>query len=189
MTNVHRFDIKLWDPGLHPGPDLAAGRAGFDDDGNGVTDFLPNGQLDPGELGFPGSDDGGFIDLGHNGTRGFYRASALQNPAYCTDGAFRFDTWHPQVKFNSNDRPSPPPFRGALPGKDGLPGDRGFDDDQNSQVDYGASGLDRNELGWPGTDDIPLPLKAIQIRITFFENTTRQLRDVTFLFPLQTGLQ
>jgi hypothetical protein len=93
------------------------------------------------------------------------------------------------VKFNSNDRPSPPPFRGALPGKDGLPGDRGFDDDQNSQVDYGASGLDRNELGWPGTDDIPLPLKAIQIRITFFENTTRQLRDVTFLFPLQTGLQ
>ena len=65
MTNVHRFDIKLWDPGLHPGPDLAAGRAGFDDDGNGVTDFLPNGQLDPGELGYPGSDDGGFIDLGH----------------------------------------------------------------------------------------------------------------------------
>ena len=189
MTNVHRFDIKLWDPGLHPGPDLAAGREGIDDDGNGVADSLPNGQPDPGELGYPGSDDGGFIDLGHSGTRGFYRASALQNPAYCADGAFRFDTWHPQVKFNANDRPSPPPFRAALPGKDGLPGDQGFDDDQNTQIDYGSSGLDRNELGWPGTDDVPLPLKAIQIRITFFETSTRQLRDVTFLFPLQTGLQ
>ncbi|MFN7805256.1 MAG: type II secretion system protein J [Planctomycetaceae bacterium] len=184
MTNVHRFDIRLWDPGLHPGPDLAPGRQGIDDDGNGVTDFLPDGQIDPGELGYPGSDDGGFIDLGHNGARGFYRAPLPQflHP-YCADGAFRFDTWHPQVKFSANDRPSRPPFRAALPGRDGLPGDPQFDDDQNGTVD------DVNELGWPGTDDIALPLKAIQIRITFFENSTRQMRDVTLLFPLQTGLQ
>jgi len=85
--------------------------------------------------------------------------------------------------------PLPPPYRAALPGADGRPGHPNYDDDQNSVVDYGNGAIpERNELGWPGTDDIPLPLRAIQIRITFFETSTRQLRDVTLVFPLQSGL-
>jgi len=198
MTNVQRFDVKLWDPGLHTGPDGAPGRPGVDDDGNGVKDYYPNGQPDLGELGYPNSDDGGFVDLGHNGARGFYRAWSLNannapypnstNPGYSFAGNYRFDTWHPQVKINSTVA-FPPPYRAALPGADGLPGHANYDDDQNSVVDYGNSTPpDRNELGWPGTDDVPLPLRAIQVRITFFETTTRQLRDVTLVFPLQSGL-
>jgi len=198
MTNVQRFDVKLWDPALHYGPDGAPGRATIDDDGNGVTDLYPNGQPDLGELGYPNSDDGGFVDLGHNGARGFYRAWALNanngpypnstNPGYSFAGNYRFDTWHPQVKIGSA-VPLPPPYRAALPGADGRPGHPNYDDDQNSVVDYGNGAIpDRNELGWPGTDDIPLPLRAIQIRITFFETSTRQLRDVTLVFPLQSGL-
>ncbi|MCY2962377.1 MAG: prepilin-type N-terminal cleavage/methylation domain-containing protein [Planctomycetota bacterium] len=45
MTNVHRFDIKVWDPAASMGPDGAPGRAGIDDDGNKVFDFVsPNAQ-------------------------------------------------------------------------------------------------------------------------------------------------
>ena len=50
MSNVHSFDIKVWDPAPSPGPDGLPGIAKFDDDGI-------NGVDDPGELGAPGTDD------------------------------------------------------------------------------------------------------------------------------------
>lgn len=39
------------------GSDAAPGIAGIDDDNNGIVDFLGSGAPDPGEIGWPGSDD------------------------------------------------------------------------------------------------------------------------------------
>lgn len=205
MTNVQRFDIKVWDDGASFGPDDKAGRALFNDNSN----FDANGNPiidDLGEVGWPGTDDGDFRDLGHNGSTGFYRnhLDTLRNRYYSPVNQFRFDTWHPRIDFYNTQHntltpdgdPDPPPFRAALVGPDGQPGWSGYNDDQDFRRDANGNFVldingdkipltdDLNEVGWPGSDDIALPLRAIQIKITFLEPTTRQLRDVTMWFPL-----
>ncbi len=65
MTNVLKFDIKVFDPAASLGPDNRYGVAGVDDDNNGRLDDIA-------ELGWPGSDDGDFRDIGHLGTTGYY---------------------------------------------------------------------------------------------------------------------
>ncbi len=197
MTNVHRFDIKVWDGAASTGPDGKAGRANVDDDGNGITDLL-GANPDPGELGYPGSDDGDFRDIGYKvkisaitgkADPGFYSAPAVANSSYSPPGQYRFDTWHPRIDMNvlNGDKIlDRPPYRAALPGADGRAGIAGYSDDGNLNVSASPPNPvvdDANELGWPGSDDIPLPLRAIQIKITFFDPATRLLRDVTLIVP------
>jgi hypothetical protein len=50
--------------GWNPGPDGRPGRAGVDDDGNGITDYDPTGIPDGAELGWPVSDDYPIWDTG-----------------------------------------------------------------------------------------------------------------------------
>ncbi|MSR59239.1 MAG: type II secretion system protein [Planctomycetaceae bacterium] len=211
MTGVHRFDIKVFDEAASLGPDgrrgigWTAGPDGilgnaddidFDDDGDGI----PNNDTERG-LPSPHSDDGAFVDLGHNGQFGYYSSAALvlqQTPVYCPQNPakpvipgfpnrnrfYRFDTWHNQVNLNGVNNPLPelpfdrPPFRAATTGADQKPGIKNFDDDGFNGPD------DAGELGWPGSDDVRLPLKAIQIHITFFDQSSQQLRDVTFVQSL-----
>lgn len=176
MTNVVRFDVKVWDDAAAFGPDgqpglavdQAAGPGLADDDQNGITNRDGSGNVDLTEMGWPGSDDGAFVDLGHGGAYGFYSAARLnttQAPEYCpphvTNPAtrhFRFDTWHPQADLNRDGTDDDqPPFRGAMAGPDGM-------------------------LGTP--DDVPRPLKAIQLTIVFFDPASQQLRDFTLVQSL-----
>lgn len=124
LANVHAFDVKVWDPAASYGP-------------NNVDD-----------LGAPGTDDGAYVDVGHSGTRGFYRASANQNTAYGNT----FDTWHPNCDLPSGGAAQDlPPFRPAT----------------NATLKF-----------------VRNPLRAIQIKIRFFDVTSGQLREVTWLEPL-----
>jgi hypothetical protein len=206
MTNVLKFDIKVWDAAASVGPDGKPGIAGVDDDGY-------NGVDDQNELGWPGSDDGDFRDIGHIGTTGFYSsnprnipitmlyngltaaggtasgtkypaagATIYNNPAAALN---RYDTWNSTIDFNADGFSDPPPFCPYWFGPDGVPGKVG-DDDGNGFADYLPSGAyDPNEVGWPGTDDQPMPLSAIQIKITFYDTTSKQIREVTGVFSLR----
>jgi prepilin-type N-terminal cleavage/methylation domain-containing protein len=105
------------------GADGDWGRAGIDDDGI-------NGVDDPGEQGWPGSDDP------------WNRV---------------FDTWHPRMSANSQfvNLGRVPPFRptsGVSLGPDNAPGRVGIDDDGNSSTD--TLPADWGEVGF-GDDFIP----------------------------------
>jgi len=199
MTNVRSFDIKVWDPAAWVGPDLGWGFAGIDDDNNGTVD-------DVSEAGWPGSDDGDFRDIGHGGATGFYNATPMNVPvvmkyagilptttslagltAYTYPNTIysnpasnlnRYDTWNPSLDFDNNTIHDCPPFCPYSYGLDGKPGKAGIDDDNNLTVD------DISELGWPGSDDVPVPLSAIQIKIQFYDTTSKQLREVTLVQSL-----
>ncbi|MGQ0636256.1 MAG: PulJ/GspJ family protein [Planctomycetaceae bacterium] len=159
MTQVHRFDIKVFDEAATYGPDRVPGFVG-DDDVDAVIDFDGTGNPDPDELGWPGSDDGDFVDLGHPG-RGFYSAAAFVNsfgywqnhPAYLALATpvnkplYAFDTWNPNIDLDGNPGADLPPF---------------------SAPDLPAAGGRRF-------------LRAIQITITFFDTTSQTMRDVTFV--------
>lgn len=174
MTNVMRFDIKVWDEGASFGPD---GQPGFanddtttvglneaDDNQNGIVNMANVAEITA-EIGWPGSDDGAFVDLGHSGFRratdpaatdySFYSRNKLNNPTYCPPNPnktgtnlYRFDTWCPAIA-------AQPPFRAT---------------------DVPAI---------PGFNVRRRPLKAIQIRITFLDPSTQQLRDVTVVSSLR----
>src|SRR5262249_40413437 len=62
-------------------------------------------------------------------------------------------------------------------GPDGRPGKAGIDDNADGVID------DAGEIGAPGSDDF-LPLSAIQIKITFYDTTSKQLREMTFVHSL-----
>jgi type II secretory pathway pseudopilin PulG len=173
MTNVHQFDIKLWDDGSWFGPDGVPGSVG-DDNPNAA-----NGTNDQSEVGWPGSDDGSFVDLGHNGffpsmapfsgsTDVSFYSKNITNPTttvYCPPHPsgkagvyqYRFDTWHPSFNITGN------------PGNDAAP--------------YRAPNPLSPTLGQPTTR----PLRAIQIKIRFFDQTSQQLREVTFVQSLTDG--
>jgi prepilin-type N-terminal cleavage/methylation domain-containing protein len=174
MTGVHRFDIKVFDDAASLGPDGGPGVAndnpatvGFDesdDDGDGT----PNNAS---EIGWPNTDDGAFRDLGHLG---------MQFPL----------TGGPDYSFYSMNKVNlaqTPPYCPSNPNKVGTYLYR-FDS-WHPDVD-----LDRSGSGSPDpppfrAPDVPTtsahrPLKAIQIRITFFDQTSQQLRDVTFVQSL-----
>jgi hypothetical protein len=209
MTNVIKFDIKIFDPAASVGPDGHAGVAGFvhpvtgvldDDDGDGVADNAA-------EFGWPGSDDGDFRDIGHPGSTGFYSYSpgnvpltmlyaqgtfpnlfgvARPAPDYPVNtnysnpatGKNRYDTWNPKVDLNNDGISDRPPFRPFNYGPDGKPGLADIDDDGINGVD------DPGELGWYQTDDQPEALRAIQIKITFYDRTSRQVREATLVQSL-----
>jgi|GEM_PF-2262028 len=257
MTNVLKFDIKVFDPAASVGPDGAPGVAGVNDNNN--FDASGNAIIDePAELGWPGSDDGDFRDIGHLGQTGFYASfgsalvgdydgvnSAAQRiqgptntpvtsrvvipssytgpPVTTTYNSFtqrpypntnynygiatanspplapfanRYDTWNPALSLTNtkdgsgNAITESPPFRPFNFGADRAPGTAGFDDDGNGKVDYvvdpvtGLTVPDPREIGWPGSDDRPCPLTAIQIKITFYDRTAKQVRETTLVQSL-----
>lgn len=168
MTNVLRFDVKVFDETATLGPDGAPGMAGVDDDLNLTVD-------DVSERGWPGSDDGDFFDLGHGqdvaGQLGSYSARALSTDpsiraavtGYCQPHpngsgkrAYRFDTWNPTVNLAAPFTPvvpyNPPPFRAP---------------------DITVGGVLTRR-----------PLRAIQIKITFYDTTSETTRDVTLVQSL-----
>jgi len=204
MTNVVRFDIKVWDEMASVGPDNGFGRNTDLRQEPWEDDDEVNGPNDPGELGYPGSDDGAFVDLGHAGATGFYRNAPpgpfsntaanpyLGNTHYSPSGSFRFDTWNPRIDVDGDGVFDRPPFRAGFRGPDGQPGRAGVNDDGTQIEDPTVAGTavvnnvadNPNELGWPGSDDIPQPLKCIQIQITFLEPSNKTLRDVTLIIAL-----
>jgi prepilin-type N-terminal cleavage/methylation domain-containing protein len=180
LTNVQCFDVKIWDPRGGPGPDGQPGVAGYDDDQNGNTDDIS-------ELSFANTDDGAWVDVGHTGAFGYFSQANNKNSNYGPLGAGNrcFDTWHPGLGSVGPPVSGVAPFRPALPGRDGSPGSapdpgRGHsgDDDQDGVVD------NIEELGWPNTDDIPIALKAIKIRVQYRDTSTGLVRDITIIEPL-----
>lgn len=93
LTNVHAFDIKVWDPGFTLGADNLPGVAGVDDDGLHGTD-------DIGELGFPGSDDvsganlNDYLDLGHGNPAPKLFGGPSKDNSFNMNFGNAFDTWH-----------------------------------------------------------------------------------------------
>ena len=175
VSNVHSFDIKMWDPAASPGPDGKPGKANFDDDGiNGIDDI--------GELGSANSDDGAFRDLGHTGAQGFYKylpAASRPNNYYANSDLKinRFDTWHPCIDLDGDGQDDDPPFRPICAGADLRPGKANCDDDGLNGID------DAGELGWPGSDDFA-PLTAIQITVRFYDEISNQVKEVTTVISL-----
>lgn len=179
LTNVQSFDIKVWDAAANVGPNGQPGLAGINDNGLNGTD-------DATELGWPGSDDGAFVDVGHSGI-GFYSQANNRNPNYGPLGTNNrcLDTWHVSLGGTLGLAP----FRPAFPGFDQQPGRQGIDDDNSDNDNNPATGADDSigELGWPDTDDIPVPLKAIQIRIRYLDISSGLVREVTIIEPLNTS--
>jgi len=172
MTNVHSFDVKIWDDFL--GGFYDVGHAEDEDTiGNG------NGTLDTGE------------DLNGNGSidPGIYNYSSPYHfnlafgpnplPAGAPDPVNRvYDTWHSQMDLDGDGTLEAPPFRPVSFGADGLPGTAGVDDDLNGTVD------DFSEALFPNTDDSFLPLRAIRITIRFLDEGSDQMRQMTIVHSL-----
>ncbi len=179
LTNVIGFDIKVWDGAAGLGPDGQPG-IGFDAAGNAYDDDGINGANDAGERGAWGSDDGAWVDIGHAGTFGWYRAAAGQNAYFGTNpytSAGRYDTWGPAVIQQTLATNDPPPFRPVYAGPDGKPGVALKDDDFDGTIDNAS------ELGIAGSDDFA-PLTAIKITIRFYDKTSNQVRDISGIFNL-----
>jgi len=154
MTNVHSFDVKVWDEAL-PTP-------GFVDVGHSREDG--------------GGNPVGFFNQVNNMNTGYGPNGPTGNRV--------FDTWHPHLDFNNADMDDshgtgedPPPFRMASVGADGQPGNANVDDDMNGTPD------DATELGFPGTDDVR-PLRAILITIRFLDIGSDQMRQLTLIHSL-----
>ena len=174
LSNVHAFDVKILD-------------AAYDEDINA------NSVLDPGEDQNGNSlldRTGGFANLGHAAPGGDYRKAndrhanpnALHTYGPTTQANNRvFDTWHPDIDLDNISAPlarAQPPYRAARSGPDGAPGVAGVDDDGLGGTD------DQYELGWPGSDDVVLPLNAIQITVRFFDVSSDQMRQLTIVQSL-----
>ena len=165
MTNVHEFDVKVWDRNLAR-----------------------------------------FVDLGHqepasSGIAGEYHMSRNQRtPNFPDTGPAkyawnRFDTWHPYVEDTTptpTNHLGPPPYKSkwarsgtvifadtATGGNDPYLG-ANEDTNGNGVIDP-ATELDR---GNPGID-AEQPLLAIQITIRFFDNSTKQMRQLTIQHSLK----
>ncbi len=176
MTDVHEFDIQVWDEGVGAGEFVNIGH-NYDEDTN------QNGSVDPGE-------DTNF-DGDVNDPIGDYNALKNLNvnpsavPPVDNGYSNSFDTWHPHANM-----PARPPFRPLRPyinnttstyiadvGPDGEPGEALVDDDNLNGPD------DAGEIGWLGTDD-ERPLKAIQIRIRYLDPTSGHMKQQTIVIDL-----
>ena len=102
-----------------------------------------------------------------------------------------------------------PPYRPYAPGQDSVPGDqaeasvpwRSFDSatadppdtdtladyldvNNNGDYDVGIDFLAEDYYGYPGSDDIPYPVKAIKITVRFVDPTNKLIRQVTIIESL-----
>jgi len=176
IANVHEFDVQVWDDGL-------------------VDNGVASAQ---------------FVNLGYDptlfGGSGYYarvtgspvRPAAPHGTGYSAtpDYGNRFDTWHPAL--GGPGFPAPAPYRGVhqpsatIFGVDGMPGVANLDDDNDGITDFddvNANGVfdageeDADEVGWIGTDD-ERPLRAIRIRIRFYDPKSAQVRQLTLTHSL-----
>lgn len=121
-----------------------------------------------------------FVDIGDNvnAPKGAFSPVArgyLNNSYSYGPNHYRFDTWHPLASIGGNNQPPIVPYSLGL---DGQPGVIGVDDD-------GANGVDDvGELGYPGSDDKPAPISAIQITINFRDPGSGQVRQTTIVQSL-----
>jgi len=118
----------------------------------------------------------GYVNLGH-GTAGWF-FTGTSNPGYGN----RFDTWHPGLPDPTvNADPAfLTPFPMTIPGvdsADGAPGVATIDDDGINGID------DAGEEGWIGSDD-ERPLRAMKIRVRFYDRNSGRMRQLTETFPL-----
>jgi hypothetical protein len=135
-----------------------------------------------------------FVDVGNTRPTSVLNATikTIRNPTYGPIGASTmpsnvFDTWHPQADLNSNGIPDHSPYRPATLGADGEPGVAGVDDDGNGLIDrLSGGGFDYREVGASGSDDVPLPLRAIKITVRFEDPSTEQLRQISIVHSLVT---
>ncbi|MAG93568.1 MAG: hypothetical protein CMJ48_07445 [Planctomycetaceae bacterium] len=176
MTNVHEFDIQVWDEGVGAGEFVNIGHD-YDEDTN------QNGSVDPGEdRNFDGDVDDPIGD--YNAVKNL-NVNPFLTPPVDNGYSNSFDTWHPHASM-----PSRPPFRPLAPyinsttstyipdvGPDGEPGEALVDDDGLNGPD------DAGEIGWLGTDD-ERPLKAIQIRIRYLDPTSGHMKQQTIVIDL-----
>lgn len=190
LTNVHSFDIKVFDD--------------YTEDVNG------NGLLDTGEdsttTGTVGTLDYvmDFRDIGHSGAVGWYNSTSKLNTTYGGGGGSNniFDTWHPDSNNDGVANATDPvaPYRPARFGADGMPGIAGVDDNGDGKpdvltwTDTNMDGIyqtgepilsyDTREAGAPYSDDLVYPIRAIQIKIRYYDITSAQLRELTIIHSL-----
>ncbi|MGE3316428.1 MAG: PilW family protein, partial [Planctomycetaceae bacterium] len=210
MSNVHSFDVKLWD-------------REYDEDANNNDildsgeDLNRNGVLDTPPAGAPPRSAGAFADVGHAAAAGTFRHAANQLPNYGPNAPDNrvFDTWHPGVDFDddngdldpANGTPDPPPFRPIAPPWTPLTpynvGDvvepvppNGF---YYRCVTAGTSGgpgpdsplypgnfepFQEGSLGTEVTWVIEAHIPAIQITIRFYDVSSNQMRQLTLVQSL-----
>lgn len=133
MSNVHSFDVQVWDDILKEFVDIGHSKTGTVLDVNGQP--VPN-------------------------VPGWYNASRRRN----TDFGNSYDTWHP-----FSDMPNTPyaPF-----------GDPSTGDKSDERPDRSAA----QNLGLGDAGEIPL--RAVQIKVRFYDPGSESMRDLTFTFPL-----
>jgi hypothetical protein len=167
MTHVHGFDVKVWD-------DLAGG-------------WRDIGWADAPQANPPVIGD-------YSASRNQHRFSP--NPPYPqivygprdqaqVQGNRVFDTWHPGLDINNSDPPADPrpdgfdrpPYRAMRPGPDGVAGNPGDDDGDGTDDEP-------DELGWPGSDDVPLPMRALRVTVRYYDVSSDQNRTLTLEFSL-----
>lgn len=178
LSNVHEFDIKVWDD--YEEKDLDGdGTVDPFEDFNGDGDFANDRLMQ-------------FVDLGHtsrdtihnngNGSGefiGFYNNNELKNSAVTAPNVFslgrqpnsvygnRYDTWHP---YDDDQDPTTAPPQG-YPAYCPLIGPR------TPVTPITNFGL--------GNNIIPeIPLKAIQITIRYYDPTSDQVRQLTLVHSL-----
>lgn len=184
LTNVHAFDIKVFDNHRDVMDYRDLGYAAKASDPNNKPGFYWRGACrtpkygprnpGPGADGQPG--EAGVDDDG-NGTTddatelGWAGSDDVANNV--------FDTWHPNflVDLDGDTTWDQCPYSPDVRGPDLQPGRATVDDDGNLTVD------DASELGWPGTDDFT-PLQSIQIRLRYLDPVSNQMRDVTIIQSL-----
>ncbi len=185
LTKVQGFDVKIWDPGASRGADGLYGIAFIDDDNGDGDNNNATGADDILEMGWPGSDDGAWVDIGHGGPGaiGFFAQGNNSNTFFGPLGANNrcFDTWHPSLGATLGTAP----FRPATRGLDGQPGRANYDDDNADGDNDPATGFDEPaELGWPNTDDVPVTIKAIKIRVRFLDVSSGLIREISIIEQL-----
>lgn len=147
MSNVHSFDVKVWD--------------------DRIGDFVDLGHLEQDSGGNPVGD---------------FRMSQRRNTQFGPRAAGQnrvFDTWHPTIDLAGDGNLDFPPFLPARVGPDGQPGVLNVDDDGDGNIDNAT------ELGWPTSDDIRLPLRAIQLTIRYYNVKTDRIRQFTLVHSLR----
>lgn len=179
LKNVHAFDIKVWDPAVSSGVDGQPGVLGVDDDGDGMAD---NSTA---EQGWPGSDDGAWMDVGHTdpSNNGFYHVNNKANAVFgeFPNGAGNgncFDTWHPIDNTLEIDNPLTSPAIETMPVMPGPNSPSPGPNEPRNLAPY------RPVLVHAVNGNDPQPLTMIRIHIRYVDQKSDQMRDVIIVHSL-----
>lgn len=207
LTNVHSFDIKILDdaPGVMQFLDI--GHSNTSGYYQGTT-FPKNlfgivGKLKSGYgPAVGGTTINNVFDTWHAGLD-WNNDGVLGPPNFTLNGAAGIPIGLTATTATGADMP---PYWAFDLGPDGAPGNVGDDDGDKIVDKHGPfyppghkldnvmmpgtvadpldGQLDAKEIGWPGSDDRMRPIRAIQIKIRYYDNTSKQLREVTIMHSL-----